>query len=222
MAGSCSEAPAVQVAVATAAAGGIAGDRRQNGSGWFWHLSEDQFAADPSAARPSAAPLSAAPLSAAQPSDVTPAAVPVQAEAPEAAFFADMPSSDWSGPDARKLERFPVQGTRPIAMRPLGPDGAPIAPWVLADILDISLGGLCLLVSGPLVLERGQHLQLDLRSHPDFGVLRFEVEARWWMSSESFSTIGVAFPVQLRTIPELELERRGVRRDPNLDGWASE
>ena len=172
---------------------GSSGDRRQNGSGWLWHLSEDLFAADPA-----------------------------EADAPEATCFADTPSSDWTGPEARKLERFPVQGTRPIAMRPLGADGAASGPWVLADILDISLGGLCLLVSGPLALERGQHLELDLRSHRDFGVVRLEVEARWWMSSDSFSTVGIAFPVQLRTIPELELERRGVRRDPNLDSWASE
>ena len=186
---------------------GSSGEERQNGRGWLWHLSEDRFAADLSAALPDDAGLHAA---------------PAEPETHESAFLADTPSSDWSGPDARKLERFPVQGTRPIAMRLLGPDGTPAAPWVLADILDISLGGLCLLVSGPLVLERGQHLQLDLRSHPDFGVLRLEVEARWWMSSESFSTLGIAFPAQLRAIPELDLERRRDRRDPNLDTWASE
>ena len=148
--------------------------------------------------------------------------MPLGEEAAEAACFADASSSDWGGPEARKLERIPVQGTRPIAMRPMGPAGTASAPWVLADILDISLGGLCLLVSGPMVLQRGQHLQLDLRSHPDFGVFRLEVEARWWMSSESFSTIGIAFPVPLRTIPELELERREERRDPNHDNWALE
>ena len=170
-------------------------------------MSEDRFAAD---------------LSAALPGDADLLAESVESDAHDVAFLADTPSSDWNGPESRKLERFPVQGTRPIAMRPLRPDGCPAGPWMLADILDISLGGLCLLLSGPLELERGQHLQLDLRSHPDFGVLRLEVEARWWMSSEIFSTLGIAFPVQLPAIPELELERRRERRDPNLDTWATE
>jgi len=188
---------------------GSAGSSRQNGQDWLRHLGEDRFAAEPGAALSEAAGH---------------LALPEESELHdhEAVCFADTPGSDWNGPESRKLERFPVQGTRPIAMRPLGPDGLPAGPWVLADILDISLGGLCLLVSGPLELERGQHLQLDLRSHPDFGALRLEVEARWWMSSDSFSTLGIAFPTQLLTIPELELERRRDRRDPNLDTWASE
>ena len=140
----------------------------------------------------------------------------------EAACLVDEPSPGWSGHEARLLERFPVHGIRPIAMRPVGADGLASGPWVLADILDISLGGLGLLVSGSQPLDQGQHLQLDLRSHPDFGALRLEVEARWWMSSDSFSTLGISFPTQLLTIPELELERRRDRRDPNLDTWASE
>lgn len=186
---------------------GRAGEERQNADGWLRLLGEDRFAAD---------------LGAARPDEACTLAVPADAEAREAVCFADTPSSEWNGPEARKLERFPVQGTRPIAMRPLGPDGQPAGPWVLVDILDISLGGLCLLVSGPLELERGQHLQLDLRSHPDFRALRLEVVARWWMSSDSFSTLGISFPYQLSTIPELDLERRRDRRDPNLDSWASE
>jgi hypothetical protein len=170
-------------------------------------LSEDRFAADPSAALWS---------------DAGPLPVPAEPDAVDAVCFVDKPSTNWAGPESRKLERFPVQGTRPIAMRPLHADGTPSGPWALADILDISLGGLCLLVTGPLALERGQPLELDLRSHPDFGVQRLQVEARWWMSSDSFSTLGIAFSTPLAAIPELALERRGVRRDPNLDSVASE
>ncbi|MFZ9849597.1 MAG: PilZ domain-containing protein [Vulcanococcus sp.] len=140
----------------------------------------------------------------------------------EAACLVDEPSPGWSGHEARLLERFPVHGIRPIAMRPVGADGLASGPWVLADILDISLGGLGLLVSGSQPLDQGQHLQLDLRSHPDFGVLRLDVEVRWSISAESYSTFGIAFPAQLPAIPRLELERRGLRRDPNLNDWALE
>lgn len=145
-----------------------------------------------------------------------------RAESAAASFLAETQESDWSGPEARRLERFPVQGTRPIALRPLQPSGEPAGPWVLADILDISLGGLCLLVTGSLALERGQHLLLDLRAHPGFGLKRQEVEARWWMSADSFSTLGIAFPVPLASIPELALERRSVQRDPNTEAWAND
>ena len=115
-----------------------------------------------------------------------------------------------------------MQGTRPVGIRLLQPDGEAADPWMLADILDISLGGLCLLVSGQLALQRGQILLLDLRSHPDFATLRLQVQVCWSISSDSFSTIGIAFPSQLPRIPKLELERRQARRDPNVQTWVSE
>ena len=142
-------------------------------------------------------------------------------EVVQASFLADVPTDRTEGVDSRRQERFPVQGTRPIAVRPLRSDGTPAGGWLLADILDISLGGMCLLITEPLNLERGQRLLLDVRSHRDFGVARLEGQARWWISSESFSTLGLCFSEQLKTIPKLELERRSVRRDPNLDDWAS-
>ena len=53
----------------------------------------------------------------------------------------------WNGREHRRLERYPVAGSRPIALRPLDPDGQPAGSWMLADILDISHGGLALLLS---------------------------------------------------------------------------
>jgi len=191
---------------------GSARDSRQNGYRWQVRLSEDRFATDLSAPLWSAAPSG--------PLDLP--AESAQPDPPDALCFAETASAEWSGPNQRKLERFAVQGTRPIALRPLGPGGLPAGPWVLADILDISLGGLCLLVSGLQELGRGQPLELDLRCHPDFGVPRLEVDVRWCISSESFTTLGIAFPVPLSVLPELELERRHERRDPNRDDWASE
>ena len=128
----------------------------------------------------------------------------------------------WNGREHRRLERFPVAGTRPIALRPLDPDGQPAGSWVLADILDISLGGLCLLINGSLELQPGQMLELDLRSHPGFPWVRVTVQTRWWINADSFSTLGLSFERQLTTIPRLAMERRGQRRDPNKAVWATD
>ena len=129
---------------------------------------------------------------------------------------------DWLGQEHRRLERYPVQASRPIAARLLDAGGQPQGAWFLADILDISRGGLCLLVSGPMQLAADQRLQLDVRCHPDFGRLRIESLVRWSRSSISFSTLGLAFPEVLPRVPRLELERRTVRRDPNTESWAQE
>ena len=130
--------------------------------------------------------------------------------------------SEWLGREHRRLERFQVQASRPIALRLLDGEGRSQGQWMLADILDISRGGFCLLLSGPLQLPIGQRLQLDVRCHPDFGSHRLESEVRWARSSASFTTVGVAFKDTLPRVPRLELERRSVRRDPNTEPWANE
>lgn len=118
-----------------------------------------------------------------------------------------------------RLRRFPVEDSRPVAIRSLDPDGKPNGPWKLADILDISLGGLCLLIIGELEIHSLQHVELDVRSHPTFPWVRHTVEVRWLTSSSAFTTLGVAFLEPLTTLPKLEPERRTVRRDPNLEHW---
>ncbi len=134
------------------------------------------------------------------------------------------PPSDeeWLGMEHRRLERYPVQASRPIAMRLLDADGQPQSRWFLADILDISRGGLCLLLSGPMQLVTEQRLQLDVRCHPDFGQLRVQGLVRWCRSSLAFTTLGMAFLAVMPRVPRLELERRTVRRDPNNEPWAQD
>jgi len=68
---------------------------------------------------------------------------------------------------------------------------------------------------------QSKRLELDLRSHPGFPWIRVEVEVRWWIGTEGFATLGVAFDSQLQEIPSLEMERRGQPRDPNNALWAS-
>lgn len=150
------------------------------------------------------------------------AADPGSTKPVDAACFIDASEEHWKGPECRLLERYPVQGTRPIALRRLDRAGRFSGAWMLADILDISLGGLCLLVSGAFDLERGEPLMLDLRAHPGFGVLRLEVDVRWSSTADSFTTLGIAFPEQLTAIPALELERRQSRRLPQDHSWVQD
>lgn len=138
------------------------------------------------------------------------------------ALLAPPEDSEWLGEEHRRLERYPVQASRPIAVRLLDANGQPQGRWFLADILDIGRGGLCLLVSGPMELPTDQPVQLDVRCHPDFGQLRVECLARWCRSSIGFTTLGLAFKEVLPRIPRLELERRTVRRDPNDEAWAQD
>lgn len=145
---------------------------------------------------------------------------PVQGNA--CVLLAAPAAGEWLGRDHRRLERYPVQASRPIALRLIDDIGQPQGRWFLADILDISRGGLCLLVSGPMQLPGAQRLQLDVRCHPDFGRHRLESEVRWCRSSISFTTLGLAFLELLPKVPRLELERRTTRRDPNEETWAQE
>lgn len=126
----------------------------------------------------------------------------------------------WLGEERRRQERFPVQASRPIGVRLLAGQGDPQGPWILADILDISRGGLCLMLCGVPQLSAGQALLLDLHAHPDFQLDRLAAELRWYRSAAGFTTLGVAFAEPLSRLPRLELERRGAPRDPSGERWA--
>lgn len=130
--------------------------------------------------------------------------------------------AEWLGREQRRLARYPVQASRPIALRLLDRQGDPRGLWHLADILDISRGGLCLMVDTLQDLPIGQGLQLDVRAHPDFRLLRLESQVRWCHSAHGFTTLGVAFLPPLDHLPRLELERRTARRDPNSEPWAQD
>ena len=147
---------------------------------------------------------------------------PAPAVSDSCVLLAPPDRGEWLGQDHRRLERYPVQASRPIALRLLDASGQPQGAWFLADILDISRGGLCLMVSGPMQLPDGQRLLMDVRCHPDFGRLRLESVVRWCRSSMAFTTLGLAFLELLPRVPRLELERRTVRRDPNTEAWANE
>ena len=152
----------------------------------------------------------------------SPPRTPPPAASDPCVLLAPPDHGEWLGQEHRRLERYPVQASRPIALRLLDASGQPQGRWFLADILDISRGGLCLMVSGSLKLPAEQQLQMDVRCHPDFGRLRLESVVRWCRSSMAFTTLGLAFLELLPRVPRLELERRTVRRDPNTEAWANE
>jgi hypothetical protein len=115
--------------------------------------------------------------------------------------------------DHRENVRITAIGIRTIRLRLIDQKGDAGSPWHVADILNISHGGLCLMVGTLEPVTRGQALELDLRSHPDFGRQTLISEVRWHHGFGPFTTLGIAFLTPLQHLPRLELERRSVRRD---------
>jgi hypothetical protein len=135
-----------------------------------------------------------------------------------------MRDKEWSGSrrDQRTFSRHSIESCRTIALRRLDGDRKPTGRWFLADVADVGEGGMCLIASEAQSLEMGQWLLMDLRSHPGFGHLRMQAQVRWLTRAHFAFTFGVAFATPLREVPVLSLERRNMRRDPNLEDWAIE
>jgi hypothetical protein len=120
----------------------------------------------------------------------------------------------------RLYARRSVESCRPVAIRRLDADRKPCGLWFLSDIMDVSEGGMCLLASDDHAVEVGQWLLIDLRNHPSFGQLRIKAQLRWFVMAHFALIFGVAFEAPLAKIPTLAVERRSIRRDPNLEEWA--
>jgi hypothetical protein len=133
---------------------------------------------------------------------------------------------DRSSPAPRREKRaycrHSIESCRTIAVRRLDGDGQPCGRWFLADIADVAEGGMCLIANEDQALEAGQWLLLDVRSHPGFGQLRLRAQLRWFSRAHFALSFGVAFATPLKEVPVLSVERRGTRRDPNLEEWALE
>ena len=119
----------------------------------------------------------------------------------------------------RQHLRNPVESCRPIGLQLADANGKPISSWHQADILDVSLGGLCLLMMEdvPLELSRLMALRLDVRPHPSFGVELKQAELRWFVRSGLIVSLGVGFTEPLASLPELLPCRRAERRPLDLD-----
>jgi PilZ domain len=119
----------------------------------------------------------------------------------------------------RRHLRAPVEACRPVAIQFLDEEGQPACGWTAADILDVSLGGFCLLITEdkPLPIAQLMRLHLDVTPHPAFGVELIPGELRWFVRSGFVLSIGVGFDEPLSSIPALLPCRRAVRRDLEPD-----
>ena len=105
----------------------------------------------------------------------------------------------------RVQPRDQVEVCRPISLRLLDEAGQPLSDWLAADILDVSVGGLCLLLSQDdnLPLRQLMPLQLDVRNQPGFQRELMGAQLRWFVPSGFVITIGLVFDTPLPALPAL-------------------
>ena len=115
----------------------------------------------------------------------------------------------------RRHERLVAPPCRPLPIQLLQQDGTPGTDWFYADILDISLGGLCLLITENHAMEVGHTLLVDFKVHHATDLHRVPGLVRWFVRSGSVTTLGVGFLEPLQQIPQLLPERRNRLRNPN-------
>lgn len=123
----------------------------------------------------------------------------------------DQPLWDEAGQrlDGRRQPRHALGSVRPIQLRQLPPVQPP-GDWLHADILDISCGGLALLVSDANGLRDAVDVLLDVSSHPGFGVVRLPGSVRWKRAAGgagSLWVVGVQFDRPLARVPQLVAAR---------------
>ncbi|MCP9791192.1 PilZ domain-containing protein [Vulcanococcus limneticus] len=118
------------------------------------------------------------------------------------------------GDDQRRTYRHPVEVCRPIGLQLLNDALEPVTAWLLADILDISLGGLCLLITDSTDhhFAPRHRVRVNVTAHPSFGVSDLLGELRWFVKSDYVVTMGIGFNQQLAELPDLLPCRRAVRR----------
>ena len=121
------------------------------------------------------------------------------------------------GPDdgQRCFERFLALPCPPLLIQLPSPGCEARTQWFYADILDISLGGLCLLITENHDLQVGQRLLVDFKVHRATDLHRVAAMVRWFVRSGTVTTMGVGFSEALPLLPQLLPERRTRLRDPN-------
>jgi hypothetical protein len=120
----------------------------------------------------------------------------------------------------RQFPRLVAPPCRPVMVRMRNPTDDQASTWFYGDILDISHGGLCLLITESQLLEVGEHMSVDFKLHrlpplwPSSDSC-LEASVRWFVRSGHVTTMGLGFGTSLVDLPELLPERRQRLRDPN-------
>ncbi len=110
------------------------------------------------------------------------------------------------GRERRTDFRSPVEVVRSIRLLLLDDTGYPASPWLVADILDLSCGGMCLLIGAQPGSPFRPHarVRLDLSMHPDFGVPSLAASVRWFTDAgQQVVSLGVQFDRELPRLPAL-------------------
>jgi hypothetical protein len=115
--------------------------------------------------------------------------------------------------DERRIAfRSPVEAVRSIGLMLLDNTGYAASPWLVADILDVSRGGLCLLLAERPDKPFRPHfrVRLNVSMHPDFGQPELAGSLRWFVRAEHerVVTLGVQFDQELPRLPTLLACRR--------------
>ncbi|MGB7563204.1 MAG: PilZ domain-containing protein [Prochlorococcaceae cyanobacterium] len=105
--------------------------------------------------------------------------------------------------DRRKYFRYAIEVTKSISLALASADGEAIGPWLSADILDLSVGGLCLVLTAGQDFEPVNRLVLNLSSQPDFGVEQLPVSLRWYVKGGLLMSLGVGFDKPFELLPLL-------------------
>jgi hypothetical protein len=118
----------------------------------------------------------------------------------------DQPLWDQAGEpmERRREERVPVGSVRPVQLRTL--QGQQPGPWITADILDISHGGMALLLPEDAGLVMGGDVLLDVSLHPGFGLVRLPGSLRWHQAAGvtgGLCVVGIQFDRPLMHLPQL-------------------
>lgn len=117
-------------------------------------------------------------------------------------FLSDERATDADG-DRREHFRNSIEVTQPISLALASEDGQVIGPWFSADILDLSAGGLCLVLTSGQDFEPVNRLVLNLSSQPGFGVEQLPVSLRWYVKGGLLVSLGVGFDQPLDPLPPL-------------------
>jgi hypothetical protein len=111
------------------------------------------------------------------------------------------------GSERRTDFRSPVEVVRSIRLMLLDDTGYPASPWLVADILDLSCGGMCLLIGDPPGSPFRPHarVRLDVSMHPDFGAPTLAGSVRWFTAAgqQQVVSLGVQFDRELPRLPAL-------------------
>jgi hypothetical protein len=115
----------------------------------------------------------------------------------------------------RSHERLVAPPCRPIPIQLLQLDGSPRTEWFYADILDISQGGLCLLITESHAIAVGHGVMVDFKAHLSGDLHRVRALVRWFVRSCGVITMGLGFVEPLHDLPELQSDRRHRLRNLN-------